>query len=118
MAHILIAEDDEQLRGFLCRGLTRAGHAVAAAADGAAALQEARSADFDVLLADIVMPGVDGIALARLVADRQPWIRILFITGFAAVAIPDDVAGNPPPVLTKPFHLRHLVREIEALLAQ
>jgi two-component system, cell cycle response regulator CpdR len=119
MAHVLIAEDDDQMRAFLCRGLQRAGHAVAAAGDGAAALDCALRTDFDLLLADIVMPGMDGIELARRVAVRQPWIRVMFITGFAAVAIPDDdFGGNRPPVLAKPFHLRHLIGEIEALLTR
>jgi two-component system cell cycle response regulator CpdR len=119
MARILIAEDDDRMRAFLARGLRRAGHAVAAAGDGAAALDCARRADYDLLLADIVMPGMDGIELARQVAARQPAIRVMFITGFAAVAIPDEgFGGSRAPVIAKPFHLRRLVGEIAALLAQ
>jgi two-component system, cell cycle response regulator CpdR len=119
MAHILLAEDDDQMRAFLSRGLRRAGHAVDAVSDGAAALARSRDADYDLLLADVVMPGLDGIALARRVTERQPGIRVMFITGFAAVALQDEgFAERRATILSKPFHLRHLIAEIEALLSQ
>ena len=107
------------MRGFLSRGLRRAGHSVDAVGDGETALARARHAEYDLLLADVVMPGIDGIELARRLAARQPGIRVMFITGFAAVAMQDDrLAPHRPRVLSKPFHLRHLIAEIEALLAQ
>jgi two-component system cell cycle response regulator CpdR len=119
MARILLAEDDDQLRLFLTRGLERAGHAVNAVGDGAAALALAEKADFDLLLADVVMPGLDGIELARKLTDRQPGIRVMFITGFAAVALREEgFARTRPRVLAKPFHLRHLIDEVEALLLE
>jgi two-component system, cell cycle response regulator CpdR len=119
MARILFAEDDEQMRAFLARGLRRAGHAVDAVPDGEEALVRCDAAPYDLLLADIVMPGIDGLELARRVAARQPGIRVMFITGFAAVALQDEGFGSRPArVLAKPFHLRHLIAEIEALLMQ
>jgi two-component system cell cycle response regulator CpdR len=119
MARILLAEDDDQLRIFLARGLARAGHVVESVGDGAAALSLAQQNNFDLLLADVVMPNLDGIALAREVSERQPGIRIMFITGFAAVAMHEEAfASNRPRVLAKPFHLRHLISEIEALLLE
>jgi len=119
MAHILLAEDDNPLRTFLARGLKRAGHTVDHVPDGAAALAQSRKAHYDLLLADIVMPGLDGIELARLVAEEQPGIKVMFITGFAAVAMQDDgFAPNRPKVLAKPFHLRHLIDEIDHLMTQ
>ncbi|HWB49589.1 MAG TPA: response regulator [Stellaceae bacterium] len=119
MARILLAEDDDQMRLFLSRGLQRAGHVVDAVGDGIAALDLAKTADFDLLLADVVMPGLDGIELARKVAERQPGIRIMFITGFAAVVMREESwLSNRPRVLAKPFHLRHLIEEIEALLLE
>src|SRR6188474_1874022 len=102
MARILLAEDDDQMRAFLNRGLRRAGHAVDAVGDGEAALERSRHADYDLLLADVVMPGIDGIELAR-----------------RAVALQDDrIAPHRSRVVAKPFHLRHLIAEIEVLLAQ
>ena len=119
MARILLAEDDDHLRLFLTRGLQRAGHAVDSVGDGLAALALARDTDFDLLLADVVMPGLDGIELARKVGERQPGIRVMFITGFAAVAMREDgFPDRPPRVLAKPFHLRHLIEEVEALLLE
>jgi two-component system cell cycle response regulator CpdR len=119
MARILLAEDDDQLRIFLTRGLERAGHTVDSVGDGSAALILAQETNFDLLLADVVMPGIDGIELAREVANRQPGIRVMFITGFAAVVMRDDAfAANRPRVLAKPFHLRHLIEEVEALLLE
>lgn len=119
MARILLAEDDDQLRFFLARGLERAGHVVDSVGDGAAALALADGADFDLLLADVVMPGLDGIALAREVTQKQPGIRVMFITGFAAVVLHENLfTANRPRVMAKPFHLRHLIAEVEALLLE
>lgn len=119
MARILLAEDDDQLRVFLSRGLQRAGHIVESIGDGAAALTLAEKNNFDLLLADVVMPGLDGIELARKVSQQQPGIRVMFITGFAAVAMREEgLSKNRPRVLAKPFHLRHLIDEIEAMLLE
>jgi two-component system cell cycle response regulator CpdR len=119
MARILLAEDDDQMRAFLARGLRRAGHTVDAVADGESALARSPEAPYDLLLADVVMPGIDGIELARQMAARQPKLRVMFITGFAAVTLQSDrLAPHRPRVLTKPFHLRHLIAEIDALLSQ
>ena len=117
MPRILLAEDDDSLRGFLARALERAGFEVRACADGeeaAAVLDQ----DWDLLLTDIVMPGMDGIEVARLAAARNPALRIMFITGFAAVAL---AAGDSAPagakVLSKPIHLREIVAEVERMIA-
>ena len=74
--------------------------------------------DWDLLLTDIVMPGMDGIEVARLAAAKHPGLRIMFITGFAAVAL---AAGESAPagakVLSKPIHLREIVSEVEKMMA-
>jgi two-component system cell cycle response regulator CpdR len=119
MARILLAEDDDQMRLFLSRGLQRAGHAVEACGDGDTAFAKSCESNYDLLLADVVMPGLDGIELARRVSAGQPGIRVMFITGFAAVALRDNwLAPNRPRVLAKPFHLRHLIEEVENFLSQ
>jgi two-component system cell cycle response regulator CpdR len=117
MPRILLAEDDDSLRGFLARALERAGYEVVACADGdeaAAVLDQ----EWDLLLTDIVMPGMDGIEVARQAAALHPDLRIMFITGFAAVAL---AAGSQAPagakVLSKPIHLREIVSEVERMIA-
>ena len=116
MSRILLAEDDESLRGFLARALERAGYEVTACADGEEAVA-VLGEDWDLLLTDIVMPGIDGIEVARQAAARHPGLRIMFITGFAAVAL---AAGDRTPpgarVLSKPVHLREIVAEVERML--
>jgi two-component system cell cycle response regulator CpdR len=117
MPRILLAEDDDSLRGFLARALERAGYEVTACADGDEAAANL-DRDWDLLLTDIVMPGMDGIEVARQAAARQPGLRIMFITGFAAVAL---AAGDQAPagakVLSKPIHLREIVTEVEKMMA-
>ena len=117
MSRILLAEDDDSLRGFLTRALERAGFEVLACPDGDTAA-EALDQPWDLLLTDIVMPGMDGIEVARLAAARQPGLRIMFITGFAAVAL--SAGDRAPPgakVLSKPIHLREIVSEVERMMA-
>jgi two-component system, cell cycle response regulator CpdR len=117
MSRILLAEDDDSLRGFLARALERAGHEVTACADGDEAVTYLDE-PWDLLLTDIVMPGLDGIEVARQAAARHPGLRIMFITGFAAVALnPDSKAPRDAKVLSKPFHRRDLVHEVEKLAA-
>lgn len=117
MSRILLAEDDDSLRGFLARALERAGHEVTACADGDEAVTYLDE-PWDLLLTDIVMPGLDGIEVARLAATKHPGLRIMFITGFAAVAL---AAGDKAPagakVLSKPIHLREIVTEVERMIA-
>ena len=117
MTRILLAEDDDSLRGFLTRALERAGYEVTSCADGEEAITHL-NAPWDLLLTDIVMPGIDGIELARQAGIAHPGLRIMFITGFAAVAL---AAGDRTPagakVLSKPVHLREIVSEVERMIA-
>jgi len=118
MAQILLAEDDESLRRFLAAALLKAGHAVTDFGDGAAAFECLRNIHFDLLLTDIVMPGMDGIELAKRAAEMDQRLKIMFITGFAAVALhPSSQAPKQARVLSKPFHLREIVREVERMIA-
>jgi two-component system cell cycle response regulator CpdR len=118
VARILLAEDDDDMRRFLVRALERAGHDVTSFSEGASAFEEVKQASFDLLLTDIVMPEMDGIELARRAAELDPALKIMFITGFAAVALnPDSRAPKDAKVLSKPFHLRDLVAEVERMVA-
>lgn len=85
MARILVAEDDDNVRAFVTRALTHVGHDVTEAEDGgiAAEICAERQGEFDLLLSDIKMPVMDGIALALNVAAQFPDLTILLMTGFA-----------------------------------
>jgi len=118
MARILLAEDDHDMRHFLTRALEKAGHEVSPFAEGLSAFEKVKCAAFDLLLTDIVMPEMDGIELARRAAEIDPALKIMFITGFAAVALhPDSRAPKEAKVLSKPFHLKDLVSEVERMIA-
>jgi two-component system cell cycle response regulator CpdR len=118
MTRILLAEDDDSLRNFLTRALERAGYEVRSCADGDEAIDALPEANWDLLLTDIVMPGADGIEVARRAALRQPGLRIMFITGFAAVALAArETAPEGAKVLSKPIHLREIVAEVERMVA-
>ena len=85
MARILVAEDDDNVRAFVTRALTHVGHDVTEAEDGgiAAEICAAKQGEFDLLLSDIKMPVMDGVALALTVAAQYPDLTILLMTGFA-----------------------------------
>jgi two-component system, cell cycle response regulator CpdR len=115
---IILAEDDNDMRRFLVKALENAGYEVVSFDNGLSAYHRLREEPFELLLTDIVMPEMDGIELARRAAELDPDIKIMFITGFAAVALKPE-AGTPKDakVLSKPFHLRDLVNEVQKMLA-
>jgi two-component system cell cycle response regulator CpdR len=118
MIRILLAEDDDSMRTYLSRALENAGYEVVAVGSGTAALPWIETAYFDLLLTDIVMPEMDGIELAQRCGEMSPDTKVMFITGFAAVSLK---AGRELPeakVLSKPFHLRDLVLEVQRLFGQ
>ena len=118
MANILLAEDEQSMRDFLTLALTKAGHNVVAKENGLEALAELEhNQDFDLLLTDIVMPGMDGIELSQMATTACPSLKVMFITGFAAVAMGQKpVQQGQTKVLSKPFHLNELVNQVESLL--
>ncbi|MBS0243694.1 MAG: response regulator, partial [Proteobacteria bacterium] len=87
---ILLAEDDDSMRVFLARALERAGYDVVAFDNGAEAFQRLKEEPFTLLLTDIVMPRMDGIELARRASELDPDLKIMFITGFAAVTLNNE----------------------------
>ncbi|MBX6424414.1 MAG: response regulator [Variibacter sp.] len=120
MARILIAEDEDALRDLLQRGLREQGHEVAVAADGTEAIEmlSAQGRPFDLLLSDIRMPLMDGIALALAAARDHPNLAILLMTGSAehrerAQGLDALIQG----VVPKPFTLSDLRLRVDAALA-
>tara|TARA_R110000787_G_scaffold58971_4_gene133851 strand:+ start:281 stop:655 length:375 start_codon:yes stop_codon:yes gene_type:complete len=115
MIRILLAEDDDAMRQYLARALERSGYDVLSVDRGTAALPLLETDRFDLLLTDIVMPEMDGIELAQHAAKVAPDMRIMFITGFAAVTLKAGKAVPQAKVLSKPFHLRDLVIEVDRM---
>jgi two-component system, cell cycle response regulator CpdR len=122
MARILIAEDEDTLRALVARALATEGHQVATAGDGKAALDllVGEGAFFDLLLTDVRMPVMDGIALALSAAHERPELAILLMTGYADQR---ERAHNIEPlihdVIPKPFSVAELRAAVqEALTVQ
>ena len=121
MAKILVAEDDHAVRDFVRRALELSGHTVVVAHDGAeaAAALKPRDADYDLLLADIKMPVMDGIALALCAARDRPDLPILLMTGYADQRerahgldrLIDDV-------IAKPFTLDEIAAKVDQALGR
>jgi CheY-like chemotaxis protein len=120
MARILLAEDEEALRAFVARALTQDGHVVVATADGAEAL-DVLTGDrdgFDLLLTDIRMPVMDGIALALAAARDRPDLIILLMTGYADQR--ERASGLDAlihDVIAKPFSLAEIKAAVTEALA-
>ena len=115
---ILLVEDEAMVRAVASRALTRSGYDVVTAANGeeALAILETRGA-FDLLISDVVMPGMDGPALVAKARERWPELRVLFISGYAEEQLRgrvDDVANT---LLRKPFSIHELGAAVRARLA-
>ncbi|HZY67919.1 MAG TPA: response regulator [Devosia sp.] len=119
MARILLAEDDDNVRAFVLRALQHMGHEVVEAEDGglAAEICVAENGRFDLLLSDIKMPVMDGIALALTVAAQFPSLTILLMTGFADQR--ERAHGLDAliyDVVPKPFSLQVLLEKVDDAL--
>ncbi len=118
MARILLAEDEEAMRLYLERALVRSGYIVTSVDRGSAAYALLEAGErFDLLLTDIVMPEMDGIELAQKAAIIAPEMRVMFITGFSAVTLRAGQTMPNAKVLSKPFHLKDLVLEVDRVFA-
>lgn len=118
MAHILVAEDEPNVRTFISRALEIAGHETTLAEDGQRALEALAKDKFDLLLSDIVMPELDGIALALKVAHDWPNLRVLLMSGYAQERQrAHNLDALAHAVLPKPFDLATLRDAVDAALA-
>ena len=112
---ILLAEDEDAMRTYLARALENAGYDVVAVDRGTEALPLLESEHFDLLLSDIVMPEMDGIELAQRCNELSASTKVMFITGFAAVTLKASREQPRAKVLSKPFHLKDLVLEVDRM---
>ena len=120
MARILIVEDDDSVRAFVARALKMDAHEVIEAEDGEAGAErlEENPAGFDLLLSDIRMPAMDGIALAHEAAGRFPEMPIVLMTGYADQRErADELNGVVKDVIEKPFTLAEIRSRVGATLS-
>jgi len=119
MARVLIAEDDLAVQSFVRRALEHRGHDVAAVGDGVQALETLNDQSFDLLITDIVMPGLDGIGLALKVARDFPKLPVLLMSGYSAER---QRAHNLEElicrVVPKPFTLKEICEAAEQALTE
>lgn len=119
MARILIAEDNDDLRDLVVRALSEDGHDITEAADGAAALDHLRKAkvDFDLLLSDVKMPVMDGIALALATGRDHPNVAIMLMTGYADQRErTHGLDALVRDVIAKPFSLEQIKSAVRGAL--
>jgi len=113
---VLVVDDDPPLRRMLARTLTAEGYEVTVAADGGAALAEAERAAPDVIVLDVAMPALDGLAVCRRLRSKGLPTPILMLT--ARDSVPDRVAGleaGADDYLVKPFAVQELIARLRAL---
>ena len=118
-ARILVAEDDPSVRSFVFRALSLRGHDVITVDDGVQAQEALDKETFQLLITDIVMPGLDGIALALRAGRDYPDLPILLMTGYSAER---QRAHNLDHLATrfilKPFTLQQICDAVEHTLSQ
>lgn len=118
MARILVAEDDNAVRELVTRIIASRGHEVTAVVDGAYALEAVASSQFDLLVTDIVMPRLDGIALALALAKSHPELPVLMMTGYAMERQrAHDLEELVHRVLSKPFTIDQFLAALGESLA-
>ena len=113
---VLIVEDERKLAELLARGLREEGHAADIAARGEDAVWMAEAAPFDVIVLDVMLPGLDGFAVCRRLRERELWTPVLMLT--ARDAVEDRVAGldaGADDYLAKPFAFDELLARLRAL---
>lgn len=118
MIKILVVDDDKSMLNFLNSALKNSGYDITCFDNGLDALKEIQSnPNFDLLLTDIIMPGMDGVELSREAEKICPDLQTMFMTGFSAMALGDkNPEQNDRKVMAKPFHMKHLLAQIEETL--
>jgi two-component system cell cycle response regulator CpdR len=119
MAQILLADDDATTRALVKRALESDGHAVTVTQDGGEALEQLKEGGpkFDLLVTDVEMPMIDGVALAERAFPLQPGLRVLLMSGFAdQLDRAKDMVGPHVAVISKPFTLDQVRESVRKLL--
>ena len=111
---ILVVEDNEEVGAFAEILLSELGHRVTRASSGEQALDEARSNVFDIVVSDVVMPGMGGLKLAEILSREQPGLPVVLATGYSQEIAETGSGGRP--VILKPYRLATLSEALTAAL--
>jgi len=119
---VLLVEDEDMVRAVAERALARAGYAVVTARDGEEGLEAFRAgmnrgAAFDLVVSDVVMPGMDGPALARVIRQEAPDVPVLFMSGYAEAQLREEIDIETVHFIAKPFSLREIADKVSEVMA-
>jgi excisionase family DNA binding protein len=118
-SRVLIVDDEESVRGFLARLLESNGFVVDQAKDGAAALERLHTQHYDLLIVDLMLPGVDGLTVARIARQTHQDVRVIVITGFSTEERAREAANiGVNGYLVKPFAIDQVVGAVTRALAR
>jgi DNA-binding response OmpR family regulator len=117
MAKVLVVEDDKDIAHLVTLHLKDSGHEVNTVHNGTDGLDEAFAGQYDLLVLDLMLPGIDGLEICRRVRDKKPDVLILMLTAKSAEI--DRILGleiGADDYLTKPFSIREVQARVKALL--
>ncbi|WP_435417291.1 response regulator [Parerythrobacter aurantius] len=116
---VLLVEDEDMVRAVAERALARAGYTVTACADGEEGLAAiANGGTFDLVVSDVVMPGMDGPAMARAIRSVAPEMPFLFMSGYAEEQLRKDIDMENMHFLAKPFSVQQISEKVGEVMAQ
>lgn len=118
---ILVVEDEEMVRGLICEVLRREGYRVVACGDAAEGIEasERYGQAIDLLLTDVVMPGMNGPEMASRIQQSLPQLRVVFMSGYSERALAQNVEGDASfEYLQKPFTLKSLTQKMAKVLGR
>ena len=114
---VLLVEDEDMVRAVAERALTRAGYTVTTASDGEEGLEKVEAGgDFDLIVSDVVMPGMDGPAMVRAVREKLPAMPVLFMSGYAEEQLRKEIDIDGVAFLPKPFTVQQITDKVGAVL--
>jgi CheY-like chemotaxis protein len=117
MPRILIVDDDPMQRALISDTLMGAGHETIIASDGRAALETYRDTVVDLVVTDMVMPGLDGLELLKALKEEDPEIPIIAVSGISADKLNKSARFGAQAILIKPLDPEELIREVETALS-
>ncbi len=116
MPRLLIADDDADLRDFLKDELTSAGFSVFTVGNGADAIVKVAEQPFDLILLDMLMPGLDGVQVIKVLRKISPDVPIIGLTGYVGRGYMAQALDLDVTTLTKPIVIDNLIEEINATI--